>query len=129
MERVRVALIGAGRTGTTFLREMLKYDYVEVLGVSDLEESAPGMQLARERGIETTPDPMELLGLGEKIDILVDLSGDLEFKRRIKDYFERIDNTHTIIMHELIARLCISLATRQNHLLPTVHPEDTGIGY
>ncbi|WP_148895865.1 Gfo/Idh/MocA family oxidoreductase [Geothermobacter ehrlichii] len=129
MEQVTVALIGAGRTGATFLREMLKYDYIRIVGVCDLEESAPGLQLARNEGIDTTLDPMEILALGESIDIMVDLSGDLCFKRKIKDYFERIDNTHTIIMHELIARLCISLATRQNQLVPTVHPEDTGIGY
>lgn len=128
MDSVRVALLGAGRTGHAFLSEMLSYDYIEVIGVCDLDEDAPGLELALRHGLMTTLDPMELLSLGERIDILVDLSGDLSQKRQIKDYFERIDNSHTIIMHDLVARLCISLATRQDRLLPTIHPADTGIG-
>lgn len=128
MEQLRVALVGAGRTGYTFLKEMLRYDYVRVIGVCDLEESAAGLRFAAESGIFTTLDPMELLSKGPDIDILVELSGDLSFKRTIKEYFERIDNHHTIIMHDLVARFCVSLATRQDQLLPTVHPEDTGIG-
>lgn len=128
MEQLKVALVGAGRTGYAFLREMLRYDYVRVVGVCDLDESAVGLRFADEAGIFTTLDPMELLSKGPDIDILVELSGDLSFKRMIKEYFERIDNTHTIIMHDLVARFCVSLATRQARLLPTVHPEDTGIG-
>ncbi len=128
MESVRVALLGAGRTGTAFLKEMLGYNYIEVVGVCDLEDEAPGLQLARQSGLMTTLDPMELLSLGEQIDLLVELSGDPAQKRQIKDYFERIDNSHTIIMHDLVARLCVSLATRHDRLLPTIHPDDTGIG-
>lgn len=127
--KVRVALVGAGRTGKTFLQEILQYPYVEVLGVADVEEKAPGLELARNMGLFVTPDPMELVAFGSRIDILVDLSGDLALKRQIKDYFERTDNTHTIIMHELIARLFISLCTRQPQLVPTLHPQDDGIGY
>jgi len=128
-ESVAIALVGAGRTGMVFLREILQYDYVRVIGVADLEESAPGLALAREHGLYTTADPMELIGIGAKIDILVDLSGDLNFKRQVKDFFERTDNVHTIIMHDLVARLCISLCTRQSRLLPTLHPEVDGVGF
>lgn len=128
-ETVRIALIGAGRTGTVFLKEILQYDYVKVVGVADLDERAPGLALAREHGLFTSPDPMELIGFGEEIDILVDLSGDLGLKRQVKDFFERTDNVHTIIMHDLIARFCISLCTRQPRLLPTLHPEVDGVGF
>jgi len=128
-ETVTIALVGAGRTGTTFLREILQYNYVRVIGVTDLDESAPGLALAREHGLYTSADPMELIGIGEQIDILVDLSGDLGLKRQIKDFFERTGNVHTIIMHDLVARLCISLCTRQSRLLPTLHPEVDGVGF
>jgi len=128
-EIVRVALIGAGRTGCAFLREMLQYDYVRIVGVADVEEQAEGLRLARQKGLFTSIDPMEIIALGERIDVLVELSGDLLLKRQIKDFFERTDNTHTIIMHDLVARLCISLCTRQPRLLPTLHPEADGIGF
>jgi len=127
-EIVRVALVGAGRTGCAFMREMLQYDYISIVGVADVEEQAEGLVLAREKGLYTSLDPMEIIALGEQIDVLVDLSGDLLLKRQIKDYLELTDNTHTIIMHDLIARLCISLCTRQTRLLPTLHPQADGIG-
>ncbi len=128
MEKVKIALIGAGRTGTPLLKELLKYPYVEVVGVADLNLEAEGVKLAREKGIYTTADPMELVKKGEEIDILIEVSGDKGLKRRIKDYFEEIGNKKTIIMHDLVARLLITVCTGQQELVPSFHPEDVGIG-
>ncbi len=128
MEKVKIALIGAGRTGTPLLRELFKYPFVEVVGVADLNPQAEGMKLAREKGIYTTQDPMELVKKGEEIDVLIEVSGDRSLKRRIKDYFEEINNKKTIIMHDLIARLFITVCTGKQSLVPSFHPDDVGIG-
>ncbi len=128
MDKVAVALIGAGRTGTPLLRELLKYPYIEIVGVADLNSEAEGVKLAREKGIYTTSDPMELVKKGEEIDILIEVSGDSGLKRRIKDYFELTGNKKTIIMHDLVARLLISVCTGQESLVPSFHPDDVGIG-
>lgn len=128
MEKVKIALIGAGRTGTPLLRELLNYPYVEVLGVADLNPEAEGVKLARTKGIYTTDDPMELVKKGEEIDILIEVSGDRGLKRRIKDYFEEMGNKKTIIMHDLIARLFITVCTGRQELVPSFHPDDVGIG-
>jgi hypothetical protein len=71
---------------------------------------------------------MELVMKGGDIDILVEVSGDHKLKRTIKAEFERSGNTGTIIMHDLIARLFISVCTRQQQLIPGLHPHDVGIG-
>jgi len=126
--QVSVALIGAGRTGTPLLKEMVKYPYVEIVGVADLEPAAEGIIFARDKGIFTTSDPMDLVKKGEAIDILIEVSGDVDLKKRIKDYFEQIGNKKTIIMHDLVARLFISVCTQQGELIPTFHPQDVGIG-
>lgn len=128
MEKVKIALIGAGRTGTPLLRELFKYPFVEVVGVADLNPQAEGVKLAREKGVYTTADPMELVKKGDEIDILIEVSGDKTLKRRIKDYFESIGNKKTIIMHDLIARLFITVCTGQQSLVPSFHPDDVGIG-
>lgn len=127
-EQVSVALIGAGRTGTPLLRELFKYPYIQVVGVADLNSEAEGIQLAKGKGIFTTTDPMDLVKKGEAIDILIEVSGDAELKKRIKDYFEQIGNKKTIIMHDLIARLFVSVATQQANLISTFHPFDVGVG-
>ncbi len=127
-DKVSVAIIGAGRTGTPLLRELLKYSYVEIIGIADLNPAAEGIKLATEKGIFTTSDPMALVEKGTAIDILVEVSGDNSLKKRIKDQFEKSGNKKTIIMHDLIARLFISVCTQQKELIPSLHPEDVGIG-
>lgn len=127
-DRVSVALIGAGRTGTPLLKELVKYPYVEMVGVADLDPAAEGVMFAKEKGIFTTSDPMDLAKKGEAIDILIEVSGDADLKKRIKDHFEQIGNKKTIIMHDLVARLFISVCTQQGELVPTFHPQDVGVG-
>jgi acetaldehyde dehydrogenase (acetylating) len=127
-EKINIALIGAGRTGTPLLKEMLKYSYINVVGVADLNESADGMKLAANNGIFTTTTPVDLIKKGEEIDILVEVSGDLTLKKIIKDYMQSTNNKKTIIMHDLVARLFISMTTQQTALIPSLHPDDIGIG-
>jgi len=127
-DTLRVAIIGGGRTGTPLLQELLKYAYIDIVGVADLDPYAEGIKLAAAKGIFTTSDPMELVMKGAFIDILVEVSGDITLKRTIKAEFERSGNTGTIIMHDLIARLFISVCTHQQQLIPGLHPQDVGVG-
>jgi acetaldehyde dehydrogenase (acetylating) len=127
-EKLKVALIGGGRTGTPLLKELLKYSYVEIVGVADFDPSAEGLRIAAEKEIFTTSEPMALVKKGEYIDILVEVSGDTSLKKHIKDYFEQTGNMKTIIMHDLIARFFISVCTQQDKLIPGLHPDDVGVG-
>lgn len=127
-EKINVALIGAGRTGTPLLNEMIKYSYINIVGVADLNASAEGMKIAEENKIFATTNPVDLISKGEEIDVLVEVSGDLSLKKVIKDYFQNTNNKKTIIMHDLVARLFISMTTQQEQLIPSLHPEDVGVG-
>ncbi|OGW46771.1 MAG: hypothetical protein A2078_08060 [Nitrospirae bacterium GWC2_57_9] len=125
---LNVALIGAGRTGTPLLKELLKYRYIKLVGGAARKATAPGIKLAARKKIYTTTDPMDLLRKKKKIDILIDVTGDVKLKKGIKDLFAKSKNSKTIIMHELIARLFISVSTRKSSLTPSFHPRDIGIG-
>lgn len=127
-QTLSIAVIGAGRTGTPLLRDLLQYDYIRVLGVADLDPDSPGMQLARERDIPCYTEPMAMVDAVGAVDILVEVSGDRGLKARIKQHFEVSGNRHTIIMHDLVARLVISLCDRSPTLAPALHPDDAGIG-
>ena len=127
-ETIRVAIIGGGRTGTPLIKELFKYAYIEIVGVADLDPAAEGIKFAADEGLFTTSDPMELVMKDEDIDILVEVSGDRNLKKTIKAEFERSGNTKTIIMHDLIARLFISVCTKQQQLIPSMHPKDIGVG-
>lgn len=127
-DTVNIAIIGGGRTGTPLLKELTNFPFINVQGVADKNSKAEGIQFARQKGIFTTTDPIELAKMGVKIDILIEVSGDPEVKKHIKEYYEQADNKQTIIMHDLVARMFISVCLRKNELIPSFHPDDKGIG-
>lgn len=106
----RVAVIGAGETGTPLLRQLLAAPFVTLLGVADLDNDAPGMRIARHRDIPTTTDFMELARLGESVDILIDVTGAPKVREALRQHMQDSDNHHTIIMHEVIVQLMLSLS-------------------
>jgi predicted homoserine dehydrogenase-like protein len=119
MQKIRIGVIGAGETGTPLLQQLLDASFVEVVGVADLNQDMPGIALARARGIPTYADCMELAKLGETIDILIDVTGVPKVRELLREYFQSSGNHHTIIMHELIAVLMMSLS--KNELVSSKH--------
>jgi len=110
MEKIRIALIGAGETGTPLLRQLLSAPFVQMVGVADLDNEMPGMRLARENGVVTTNDFMTLVGLGGAVDIIIDVTGVGQVRDALRRAMQDSGNRHTIIMHELIAVLLMSLS-------------------
>ncbi len=127
-ETVRVAIVGGGRTGTPLLERFVNVPYIKVVGVADVDPDSPGATLARDNGIFFTTDALLFAAKGDEIDLLIEVSGDSSLKRRLKDAFIQEGNRHTIIMHDLIARLMISLVEGSGTLAPSFHPDDVGIG-
>lgn len=119
MQKIRIGLIGAGETGTPLLKQLLDASFVDIVGVADLNDAMPGMQLARSRGVKTTNDFMEMARLGNDLDILIDVTGVPAVREKLRNFFKETGNQHTIIMHEMIAVLMMSLS--QNRLVSTKH--------
>lgn len=119
MQKIRVGIIGAGETGTPLIRQLLDASFVEVVGVADLNNDMPGMALARSRDVKTTNDFMDIAMLGLKVDIIIDVTGVQAVREKLREYLQATANGHTIIMHEMIAVLLMSLS--QNKLVTTKH--------
>ncbi|OYD84651.1 oxidoreductase [Azospirillum brasilense] len=105
----RIAVIGAGETGTPLLTQLLDAPFVEILGVADLDAEAPGMRLARERGVATTTDFMDLARLGEAVDVLIDVTGVPKVREALRQHMQNSGNHHTLIVHEMLVQLMLSL--------------------
>jgi predicted homoserine dehydrogenase-like protein len=116
---IRIGVVGAGETGTPLLRELFSAEFVDVVGVADLDPGAPGVALARAPGCATFGDAIDLAGLGEDVDIIIDTSGVPEVRDRLRTQMQESGNGHTIIMHELIAVLLMSLS--QGRLVSSKH--------
>jgi predicted homoserine dehydrogenase-like protein len=119
METIRIVLIGAGETGTPLLKQLLAAPFVEVVGVADLNDQMPGIKVAREHDVQTTNDFMTLVRLGEAIDIIIDVTGVAKVREQLRRHMQESGNHHTIIMHELIAVLLMSLS--QGKLVSAKH--------
>ncbi|MDQ2104380.1 oxidoreductase [Azospirillum isscasi] len=105
----RIAVIGAGETGTPLLTQLLDAPFVEILGVADLDAEAPGMRLARARGVTTTTDFMDLARLGEAVDVLIDVTGVAKVREALRQHMQDSGNHHTLIVHEMLVQLMLSL--------------------
>ncbi len=127
-DRVRVGIVGGGRTGAPLLEEFLRRPFVEVVGVADADPDSAGARIARENGLLFTQDATELAAMGSRVDIIVEVSGDPAVKPALRDAFTAQGNRHTIILHDLVARLVMSLASGSDTLAESFHPEDAGIG-
>ncbi|MDH4140363.1 MAG: hypothetical protein OEV43_07305 [Coriobacteriia bacterium] len=127
-EKVRVAVIGGGRTGGPLLENLLELPYVVVVGVADKDSECRGAELAKQHGFLFTNDAAVFAARNNEIDVIIEVSGDPSVKPALKDAFQTNDNRHTIILHDLVARLVLSLAMGSNELIPTYHPDDEGIG-
>lgn len=78
----RVIIIGAGRGGRALVELFHKDTTVEIVGVADKDEGAPGLVLARELGLPVTTSYRELL-TGKASDLIIDVTGDPQVGQEI----------------------------------------------
>lgn len=72
----RIFLIGAGKGGRAVLSRLLRFNWVQIVGVSDLDPKAPGILLAQEAALPVfIGDPLQFLQ-GLNVDLAFDLTGD-----------------------------------------------------
>ena len=125
MEQQRIAIIGLGRIGSSFLHEMLqrRKQGLEVVCVAETSDT-PGRQEAQRAGIALkTMD--EIVALGHGIDVIFDLTGRTEVRRELRDRLVATKNRHTVIASESIVRVIWALLSED--ALPVI--EGRVIGY
>ena len=110
MNTFSVGIIGAGQAATELLHQLMSAEFVDIVGIADLKTDTPGIVLARENNIRTTTDMNDILELGESLDILIDVTGVHAVRERLRTHMVESGNRHTVIMHERIAALMVSLA-------------------
>jgi transcriptional regulator with PAS, ATPase and Fis domain len=78
----RIILIGAGRGGRALV-ELLRQDpSVEIVGVADKDEGAPGIVLARELGLPVAANYRKFLK-ADAADLIIDVTGDPDVGREV----------------------------------------------
>ncbi|MFT7006056.1 MAG: acetaldehyde dehydrogenase (acetylating) [Colwellia sp.] len=104
-----IAIIGAGNAGIEMMQKMIEVDFVDLVAVVDKNEEAPGIKLAQEKGIPTTNDFMSLFKDDNELDIIIDVTGIKAVRDELRSFMQESNNKHTVIMHERISALLVSL--------------------
>ncbi|KUM03245.1 oxidoreductase [Chromobacterium sp. F49] len=113
MQKFRIGMVGVGETGTPLLKQLLDAPFVEMVGVADLDLQLPGVLLAKERGVAVTDNFIEIAEQGERVDIIIDVTGSRKVRDDLRRYMQFSGNTHTVIVHERVALLMLSLGAGQ----------------
>lgn len=127
-EKIRIAIVGGGRAGAPLLEALNALPYIEVIGVADRDPDSTGARFALEHDVFYTENASVLGAKADEIDLIIEVSGDPSVKPALKEAFRAQGNTDTIIVHDLVARLLMTLATGSEELVSSIHPHDTGIG-
>ena len=91
-EKVRVAIVGGGRTGTPLLKALLARPFVEVVGLADMDLESEGACIAREEGAFVCQEADMLAAKGAEIDLGEDIIGYLRASEISRDRVEDARN-------------------------------------
>lgn len=124
MEKQNIAIIGLGRIGSAFLREMLrrKGSGITLVCAAEIMET-PGKARAVEAGIKIV-NVEEMVAMGDEIDVIFELSGLPGVRRDLRQKLGAANNWHTVIASESIARLIWTLIS--DEALPVISGRNTG---
>src|SRR3972149_8994752 len=79
---IKVAIIGAGRGGTSLIEILHNDPFVKIIGVAEIDRNAPGIKLAQKFGIPITTRYTQFLNSG-KADIIIDVTGNQAVERTL----------------------------------------------
>ncbi len=82
---VKVFIIGGGSGGVAVLHRLIKFNWIQIIGVADLDAEAPALKLARDADLPVfLEDPLFILQ-NLVVDLVFDLSGNPEVGKKLLD--------------------------------------------
>jgi homoserine dehydrogenase len=109
-QTVKVALLGLGEVGEKFAEHFLEkiqeeHINVEIVAVAHRDLESPVALGFAHSKVPVFQDAMDVVSLGDKVDIVFDLTGDPELRKRLRAALQESHNQHTVIAPEVVAHL------------------------
>jgi homoserine dehydrogenase len=107
---VKVALLGLGEVGETFAEhflEKIQEDHVkvEIVAAAHHNLESPVALGFLQNGVPVFENALEVVSMGAKVDIIFDLTGDPELRKKLRVALQEAHNQHTVIAPEVVAHL------------------------
>lgn len=98
---MKIAIIGGGQGGRSILSTLMKMQEIEIAGIVDIDENAPGIQLAKNLGVYYTSSIQEILS--KRVDLIIEVTG----SNKVADEI----NMHNVHNAEIIRSQAAKLMT------------------
>jgi len=107
---VKVALLGLGDVGEVFAEHFLEkiqeeHVNVEIVAVAHRDLESPVALGFSQSNVPVFQDALEVVSMGAKVDIIFDLTGDPELRKKLRTALQESHNHHTVIAPEVVAQL------------------------
>jgi homoserine dehydrogenase len=107
---VKVALLGLGEVGETFAEHFLEkiqeeHVKVEIVAAAHRNLESPVALGFIQNGVPVFADAMDVVSMGAKVDIIFDLTGDPDLRKKLRVAMQESHNQHTVIAPEIVAHL------------------------
>jgi homoserine dehydrogenase len=107
---VKVALLGLGDVGEKFAEHFLEkiqeeHVNVEIVAVASRNLDSPVAMGFSHSKVPVFQDAMEVVSMGKKVDIIFDLTGDQDLRKKLRTALQASNNQHTVIAPEIVAQL------------------------
>jgi methyl-accepting chemotaxis protein len=111
-----VIIIGAGQGGSAVLRALLGIKAIKVLGICDVNPDAPGIRLAREKGIMVYNDIKTSVEL-PSLDLIIEATGNSKVQETIKE----IKKDEIALVDSHGANLMMLMVENREELISELH--------
>lgn len=117
-ESIKVAIVGLGRVGSTFLQKLLEFNDrgVSIVAAAEKDPGAPGVQIARDNGINVYNDADKIVDMGADVDVIFELTGSADARKGLREAMVRTGNTSTVIAPEIMAFLIWNVISEEGAL-------------
>ncbi len=109
-EKIKIALLGLGSVGEEFAEQFLEIiqeggKQVEIVAVSDRQLDSPVALGFQQSGVPVYKDAVDVVKMGDRVDIIFDLTGDAATRQALRKGMQESNNGHTVIAPEVMAKL------------------------
>ncbi|MFD2445994.1 sigma 54-interacting transcriptional regulator [Bacillus sp. CGMCC 1.16607] len=113
----KVMIVGAGKGGSSILKILKETAVLDVQVVIDHNQTAPGLQLAKQEGIQTGNDWRPFLS--DDIDIIIEVTGNEDVFKELRDARSK----NTVLIPGSVAFLISKLMEEKEELIETLQNE------
>lgn len=113
-----IVIVGGGRGGAAMLRSLITLPDVKILGIADINDQAPGLVLAREMGVATFNDFLDMIKLPQ-VEVVIDVTGADAVRERIEQNLP----PHALLVEAKVAKLMWMLAHSKDNMLAELNQQ------